>query len=479
MTQHFISTAIPYVNASPHIGFALEVVIADALARHARQRGADVYFLSGTDENSVKSALAAEASGTTTQQLVAKHASEFAALKSSLDASYDDFLRTSADPRHAPAVAKLWAACAHSGDIYAGDYEGLYCIGCEQFLTSDELHDGCCPEHGVPPERIVERNWFFRLSRYRDELRRLIESGALAIRPDAKRNELLAFLDAPLRDLSISRSVERARGWGIPVPGDPSQIVYVWFDALANYVSAPGYASNAEPFRRYWTDAARVTHVIGKGVTRFHAIYWPAILLSAGVRLPSELLVHGYVTIDGRKISKSQGTTLAPQDAADTHGADALRYYLLRHIGSHRDGDFSPARFAHVYDRELANDLGNLVTRTTALGRRYGVPGPVRSTLSAELATAVDAALEEFALQRALDAIWAVVNAANAYVNRTEPWALAKRQPAALGAVLGELYATLRCIGEQLRPFLPTTGERLLGALASSASVQLFPRRSC
>jgi methionyl-tRNA synthetase len=246
---------------------------------------------------------------------------------------------------------------------------------------------------------------------------------------------------------------------------------------LANYISALGYAFDHEPFQRYWESASRISHVIGKGVVRFHAIYWPAILLSAGLRPPSEILVHGYLTIEGQKISKSLGNTISPSDACNAYGADALRYYLLRHIGSHRDGDFSWARYQEVYEHELANDLGNLVTRTTALGRRYGVPDAAGSELAEGLASEVSRQIDEFAVHRALEAIWQVIAATNAYVNKTQPWQLAKQSDKAeLNSVLGELYATLRCIGESLVPFLPETAQRLLQALTTSSAEQLFPR---
>jgi methionyl-tRNA synthetase len=479
MKTHFVSTAIPYVNAPPHIGFALELIIADVLARHARSAGRDVYFLSGTDENGLKNALAAEEAGRPVAAFVADKAREFAALEAALDLSYDDFLRTSADSRHRPAVEQLWRACARNGDVYVGRYEGLYCIGCEQFYDEADLANGRCPEHDARPERVAERNYFFRLARYRDTLVDLIERGRIAIRPAAKRNEVLAFLRSPLRDLSISRSVERARGWGLPVPGDPAQVVYVWFDALANYVSALGYGSEPAAFTRYWQHGDRVSHVIGKGVTRFHAVYWPAILLSAGLEPPHEILVHGYVTRDGKKIGKSSGNGISPFEAAARFGVDALRYYLLRHVGSHRDGDFSWARLEAVYVHELANDLGNLVSRTVALGRQHGVPAARPSGLAAGLGARVACSLENFALHRALDAIWEVVTEANAFVNRTAPWRLAKAgERAALDDVLGELYAALGSVGEALGPFLPSTSRRLLAALASSQGEPLFPRIS-
>jgi methionyl-tRNA synthetase len=477
MKHHFLSTAIPYVNASPHIGFALELAIADVIARHQRQRGNKVYFLSGTDDNSLKNALAAEAVGVSTEAFVEAHAREFKQLKGVLNISYNDFLATSTDPRHAPAVEKLWRQCDQNGDIYRGNYEGLYCVGCEQFYTQDELQNGICPEHGTEPDAISEENYFFRLSRYQDDLIRLIGSNEITVRPTHRKKEVLSFLESPLLDLSISRNVARARSWGLPVPGDSSQIIYVWFDALANYISALGYAGDEEAFETYWVEADRISHVIGKGVTRFHAVYWPAILLSAGLRLPTEILVHGYITVDGRKISKTLGNTISPRDACDQLGADALRYYLLRHIGSQRDGDFSWARLNEVYEHELANDLGNLLSRATALGRRYGPPASRTATLADGLSLKVATHIDEFAVDRALDAIWRVVTATNAYVNQTEPWALAKEGKAKrLAEVLSELYGTLTCIGHALIPFLPSTAHRLLSAVSSSSSEQLFPK---
>lgn len=458
-----VSTAIPYVNASPHIGFALELVLADVIARHARP----CHFISGSDDNSLKNALAAEKTGQSTAAFVAEHVKEFRELRGLLNLSYDDFLNTSADTRHAPVVEALWRRCEQSGDIYQRDYEGLYCVGCEQFYAPDELPGGVCPDHRTKLEVVRERNYFFRLSRYHDALVRLIESDGIAILPVQRKKEVLAFLRTPLLDLSISRSVGRARGWGIPVPGDPSQIIYVWFDALANYLRDP----------QRWNEASRISHVIGKGITRFHAVYWPAILLSAGLRPPSKILVHGYVTIEGLKISKSLGNTISPHDACARFGVDALRYYLVRHVGSHRDGDFSWSRFEEVYTHELADDLGNLVSRTTALGRKYGAPAATTAVLAAGLATEVGQHIEAFALHRALDSIWRVVADTNAYVNQTEPWTLArKRQREQLAKVLSELYGTLECVGRVLSPFLPDTAERLSNALSASSAVQLFPK---
>ena len=459
----FLSTTIPYVNASPHVGFAQEVVIADALARSAP----DTFFLSGTDENSLKNVLAAETAGVPIGDFVAARAAEFEQLKSLLGLSYDDFYRTSIDPRHLPAVTKLWHACRANGDIYDGAYEGLYCVGCEQFYQPIELDDGLCPEHQTAPEAVAERNYFFRLSRYQDALIELIESDDLAIKPKTRKNEVLAFLREPLADLSISRSTERAHGWGIPVPDDPTQVVYVWFDALANYIGACGYETDAQTFDTRWRAAEKVTHVIGKGVARFHAVYWPAILLSAGVRLPDEILVHGYVTVDGAKISKSLANGVDPRAAAARLGVDAFRYYLLRHVGSHKDGDFSWDRLEEAYTHELCNQLGNLLSRVLGLTERHGTPSGAASQLTAGLQERVDAHIANFAVHRALDEIWNVIIAANAYLSETEPWKL--DDPS---TVLADALGALDAVGRALAPFLPETSRKILERFPG----QLFPR---
>ncbi|MFE9425058.1 methionine--tRNA ligase [Kitasatospora sp. NPDC006697] len=303
--RSYLTTTLPYVNARPHLGFALELVQADVLARHRRSRGEQVRLLGGTDENSLKNVLAAAAAGVPVADLVARNAAAFEALALPLEVDLDDFLRTSRDPRHAPGVAELWRRCAAAGDLYPRDYRGRYCVGCEQFYQPAELPDGRCPEHGTEPETVAERNWFFRLSRHTERLRAEITEGRLRIDPPARRNEVLALLDVGLPDFSVSRSRERARGWGIPVPGDDSQVVYVWWDGLAGYLTALGLDSPG--FERWWRGSDRRTQFCGKGVLRFHAVYWPAILLSAGLPLPTEVVVHDYLTVEGRKISKSAG----------------------------------------------------------------------------------------------------------------------------------------------------------------------------
>jgi methionyl-tRNA synthetase len=370
-TNRYITTAIPYVNAPPHIGFALEVVQADTLARLYRQQGYNVRLQAGTDENSIKNVQAADAAGVPVAELVQQNVAHFIAMKKILDLSYDDFIRTSADPRHRRGVEQLWHACFARGDIYKRAYSGLYCTGCEQFYKITDLDEGRCPEHAIRPEPIEEENWFFRLSRYEDALRELYAQREIEIIPAPRRNEVLSWIDGGLEEFRISRSATRARGWGIPVPGDPAQVIYVWFDALANYLTALGYGSNSGNLARWWTQVASREHVIGKGITRFHAVYWPAMLLSAGLPVPTRILIHGYVTAEGRKIGKSTGNAVDPVPLAKELGADALRYFLLRHIRSTGDGDFSHARFRQAYQSELAGQLGNLVHRVLSMIERY------------------------------------------------------------------------------------------------------------
>ncbi len=477
--NRFVSTAIPYVNARPHIGFALELILADSVARASRGQKESVYLLTGSDENSLKNALAAFAINQPVRSFVDCSATRFAELCPQLGISNDDFLRTSADPRHRPAVEALWRACYAAGDIYSADYEGWYCVGCEAFIDSADGSRPSCDEHPKPLERVQERNYFFRLSRYQQALIDWLDRGELQINPVHRRNEIRAFLNEPLKDLSISRSVARAHGWGIRVPDDPQQVISVWFDALANYISALGYGSgDSATFQARWFDTDLVQHVVGKGVTRFHAVYWPAILASAGLFRPLQLLVHGYVTLGGDKISKSAGNHIDPVAVCDAYGVDALRYYLLRHVGSEQDGDFTWQRLHDVYEHELANQLGNLVSRVVTLSRRHPINPRNHSELAGDLKQRSADLVLRFAPHRALRDIWEVVAAANAYASAQAPWQLIKQERAIeASAVLGELIATLRSIGEALAPLLPTTSERLLHSLRAADSEPLFPRR--
>jgi methionyl-tRNA synthetase len=481
--RHFyITTAIPYVNGDPHLGHALELVQADVLARHRRQRGDAVRFLSGTDDNALKNVDAAVALGLPVAEFVGQKASLFENLAEQLQLSNDDFIRTSTDARHRPGVERLWEACAQAGDLYERDYEGLYCSGCEAFVAPDDLIDGCCPEHRQAPEPIVERNWFFRLSRYQDALVDLIESGSLRIEPGHRRKEVLAFIRNGLTDFSVSRTHDRARGWGIPVPGDPSQVIYVWFDALGNYISALDYSGDANEYREWWEQSSERLHVIGKGIVRFHAIYWPAILLSAGEPLPTTIFVHDYLTVNGQKLSKSLGNAVEPGRLLERYGADALRWWFLRDVPRNGDADFREELLAGRAN-ELADGLGNLVNRTIALiGRNR--PDGVRETRndpaeaealsskSARLPAEIDNAFGACDLRAATAAIWDVVAEANRFVSVTEPWELAKRARQGdddaserLDAVLAVLFRTCRLIARELTPFLPGAAERIAPAL--------------
>ena len=495
MNTHYITSALPYVNGPPHLGHALELVLTDALARWHRSAGRDVRYVTGSDENSLKNVQAAERAGVSVRELVDRNAAEFPRLAVALGVHIDDFVRTSVDPRHRATTEKLWKACVDRGDVYKKKYRGLYCVGCEQFYAESELEAGCCPEHGTPPEVVEEENWFFRLSRYQEPLRELIARDALRVTPVERKNEVLRFVERGLEDFSISRSRERARGWGIAVPNDPSQVVYVWFDALGNYLAALGHAQASDAFERWWLRCPAREHVIGKGITRFHAVYWPAILLSAGLPLPTRVLVHGYVTVEGAKIGKSLGNALDPFQLCDEYGSDALRYYLLRHLSTTKDGNFERARLSQAHDSELANQLGNLLQRSLRLveKRADGVVPKAESALGAALSAAVSEtarAVEAFDLRGALDAAWRFVAEVNRYADETAPWQ-GERDDTALYTLLDGAGAAAAL----LQPFLPKTAERIaerlgprsvgagarVGELRAgrrvSAGAPLFPRR--
>jgi methionyl-tRNA synthetase len=472
----YLTTTIPYVNAEPHVGFALELVQADVIARWRKSEGYNVRLQTGSDENSLKNVLAAERAGRPTAEFVGENAKRFEALQSALGIEADDFIRTSSDPRHEPAVRKLWHACRESGDLYQKTYSGLYCNGCEQFYSEGDLVEGCCPEHGTQPETVRETNWFFRLSKYADVLEKAIVSDSLKIVPETKRNEVLSLIRSGLEDFSVSRSSERARGWGIPVPGDASQTIYVWFDALVNYISALGYGSDDPQFEEYWIKADSREHVVGKGVTRFHAVYWPAILLSAGLPLPTRIHVHGYLTVDGQKIGKSNGNAISPVPLIEKYGQDAVRYYLLRHIRATEDGDFSVGRLEQAYSAELAGGLGNLAQRLLAIIVKNGIR--VRPFQAHEdektirLATnTVSDALEEGAFHIALAEIFGLIAYANRAVADTAPWARVKETlndpgdaSKANGAAetLGRLIGLVQAVATLTLPFLPGSVNTLL-----------------
>jgi methionyl-tRNA synthetase len=481
MTTSLITTAIPFVNARPHVGFAYELVLADALARHRRRRGHDVRFVAGTDDNSLKNVVAAAREGITTRALVDRNAAAFRALGPLLDARPDDFIETSTDPRHRTAVEWLWRRCAASGDLTRRHWQGRYCAGCEAFVDDDVT---VCAEHGTAPEPVSELNWFFRLSRWREPVRDAIRSGRLRILPDAARAETLAFLAGDVRDLSVSRVATRSGGWGIPVPDDPDQVIYVWFDALVNYLTSLGLGGpdhDAGLLERYWRSGGERTHVIGKGITRFHAAYWPAFLLSAGLPLPDQILVHGYLTVDGEKIRKS-GRNIEVAPIVDHVGVDALRWYFVRRCRTRTDTDVSIAAILAAHDHDLADGLGNLVQRTASLAVKLTagrVPDPGAETAAAAalrglaeaLPARVDAAVDAFVLDDAAAAIVELIDAANRTLELAAPWRIARTDPAAAAAALYAPLEAARVAAGELSPFVPEVA-RTIAARLGDADLQ-------
>jgi len=374
MAKFYITTSIPYVNSRPHAGHALEFIQADVIARYHRQKGEEVLLLSGSDENAIKNVQAAEQARVPVQQFIDENAELFYKLAKALGVQFDVFQKGS-DKRHHESSQKLWELCSKAGDIYKKSYEGLYCVGCETFYTPNELNENQeCSEHpGKKLEKISEENYFFKLSKYQDQLIDLIEKDELKIVPATRKNEMLAFLKQPLQDISISRSNERAKNWGVPIPEDDSQRMYVWFDALNIYQSGVGFGLDGEQYKKWWPADV---HVIGKGITRFHAIYWPAFLLSAGLSLPKTIFVHGYITVDGQKMSKSLGNVIDPFELVEKYGVDAVRYFFLREIPSTEDGDFSYEKFETRYNADLAGGLGNLVARVLTLAEKAELKTP-------------------------------------------------------------------------------------------------------
>lgn len=472
MSKFYLTTAIDYSNGDPHLGHALEKVGADCIARYRRLRGDDVHFLMGMDEHSQAVVQAAEQNGSSPREWVDRMAERFQDFWRRLECSHDDWIRTT-EARHREGVTALLELIRRNNpdDLFAGEYEGLYCIGCEEFKQPAQIANGRCIEH--PTLELIptrERNYFFRLSRYRDPLLERIRSGELRVEPAIRRNEIVRLLEDGLQDISVSR---HRLSWGIPFPGDPEQTVYVWFDALINYLSATGFP--APGYDRLWPADL---HVIGKGITRFHSVIWPAMLLSAGLALPREVWAHGYVQWEGTKMSKTAGAPVSLDEAIDRHGPDALRYFLLREVGFEADGNFTWERFDERYTADLADGLGNLASRSLAMLAKYRA-GAVPSAAATPLDQAAQdtlasyrRAMDQLDLRGGAEAAWALVGNANLYIQQTAPWKVAKEgNEAELDQVLGALARVLCRLAILTSPFIPGKAQVLWEALGLPGEV--------
>ncbi|MFH1221548.1 MAG: methionine--tRNA ligase [Candidatus Micrarchaeota archaeon] len=471
-TKYYLTTAIPYVNAAPHLGHALEFVQTDVLARYQRLRGKDVALITGADENSLKNVHAAEAKGITAAELCETNAAAFKQMAEKIGLSFTNFKRTSLKQEHWKGVQQLWQLCVKSGDIYSKKYRGLYCVGCESFYEESELPDGVCPEHRTKPEVVEEENYFFRLSNYQGKLESLIENDELKILPETRKNEVLSFVRGGLQDFSVSRSVKRAKNWGVPVPGDDTQIMYVWFDALGTYATGIGYGTDEKQFKHYWPADV---HVIGKGILRFHAIYWPAILLSAGLPLPKSVFVHGYITAEGQKMSKSLGNIVDPFAIMEKYGVDSLRYCLLSEVPTFDDGDFSERVLMEKNNSELVANVGNLVNRTMVfLANNFNgvVPeGKLSENDNAFLAEQkkqyekVALLLDDMKIKESLDAAMAFSRNVNKYFQDNAPWKAVKEDKERAAAVLHVLANQVKDVAILIEPYLPNTSAAIFKQL--------------
>lgn len=454
--RFYVTTPIFYVNDVPHVGHAYNTVTCDALARWHRLLGDDTWFLTGTDEHGLKVQRAAEAQGRTPKEQADVTSERFKETWRLLDIAYDDFIRTT-EPRHYAAVQAFLQRVHDNGDIYLGAYEGLYCVSCEAYYNEDDLEDGNCPIHRRPVELFAEENYFFRLSKYTEPLLEWYAANPSAVFPEAKRNEALGLIKQGLQDISISRT---SISWGVPVPWDEKHVFYVWYDALINYATAVGYGADEERFEQWWP---AVHHCIGKDILRFHCVYWPAMLLAAGVEPPRRIAVHGFLLAGGEKISKSglNTTQISPQELADEVGVDAVRHHLLHNSPFGPDGEFSFEGLVARYNADLANNFGNLASRVaTVIGKKCGGVGPAPSPdspLSAVAGAAYQAAAAawaEFQTAAALDATWSLIRETNAYLEEHEPW---KAEPGPdVDRVLGDALEALRIVAVLASPAMPT-----------------------
>ncbi|MFT4532327.1 MAG: methionyl-tRNA synthetase [Candidatus Saccharimonadales bacterium] len=476
MSKYYVCTAIPYVNDKPHIGHAMDFLYADILARTRRQLGDEVMFTIGSDEHGSKIAEKAEAAGTTPQEFADKIVSIWKEFAIAAGISNDKFVRTTS-PEHQKSAQLIWAQLADH--IYKDTYIGSYCVGCEEYKTETHVKEteGICPEHNRAYDKLQEENYFFKLSKFTKQIREAIETDEFQVVPKSRKNEILGLLRDGLEDISISRPTDKIT-WGIPVPGDKTQVMYVWFEALINYISVLGYP-DGEDFTKFWPAD---TQIIGKDILRFHSANWPAMLIGLGIPLPKSLYVHGHVTVAGQKMSKTIGNVIDPVEVINKYGLDAFRYYVARHFSSYEDSDFTWAKFEAAYNNELANELGNAVQRVSAMIKKYqdGVIGDIPD--NNHDSGRYYSAIEDYRFDRALDAVWDQVRGLNQYIEETKPWAIAKEgDDEHLKEVLAEAVASLMEIADLLTPFMPGTAEKILyvfaeGVIRPMDTVSLFPR---
>ncbi len=474
--KFYLTTPIFYPNAKLHLGHAYTTTLSDIIVRYHRLMGDKTYFLTGSDENTQKMVDAAVKEGKEPLEFLDGIVANFAGLFRELEISYDQFIRTTDQEKHWPGATALWQKLVDAGDIYEKEYEGLYCVGHEAFLTEKDLVDGKCPDHGTAPEFLKEKNYFFRLSKYANEIQKKIETDEYRVVPESRKHEILSFIkNEGLEDVSFSRPHKDhwPKGLGVPVPGDDSQVMYVWCDALANYITALGYGRDDELYKEFWPADV---HVIGKDILRFHAAIWPGMLLSAGLPLPKTLLVHGFITSGGKKMSKTLGNVIDPEELISEYGSEAVRYFLARHISPFEDGDITREQFKEVYNANLANGLGNLVSRVLTLAEK-NLESAVEIETT-EFPMQLRNTLDDFEVNAAMDFIWQHIGFLDKHLTENQPYKEIKTNLELGRSMIIEEVKELTKIAHWLAPFLPETSKKIIeGIMANKKPENLFARK--